>query len=156
MSFVNQPTGTIISSILNYDQLCKVMLENPAVNNTTSSYAPCDGRSIIGSQLAGFGIHIAPDLRGKFVRGINQFYSVDEPGGFEPKETGDPELNRNAMSYQADAFKSHHHQYKHYDGTGGQDFRGTNYGLGSSDTSDTGGDETRPRNIAVYFYIKIN
>jgi hypothetical protein len=76
MSYQHQILGTIISSVLNFDEFCSVMnpAENPAMNPRTSSYAPCDGRSIVGSQLeikTGNKIKKAPDLRGKFIRGLN-------------------------------------------------------------------------------------
>src|SRR5690348_12189222 len=87
MSYQNQVIGTIISSVLSYDSLCKAMNnESPSIDNTRSSYVPCDGRTIMGSQLEKLTnqpghdhITNAPDLRGRFIRGLNTMYSDGNP-----------------------------------------------------------------------------
>lgn len=177
MSYLNQPLGTIISSILNYDELCKVIREEPAVL-TTSSYVPCDGRSIKESTLEKITrdrrdsdpITKAPDLRGKFLRGLNMMYSPGNPAGFDPKKTGDPDgADRIAGDWQADAYASHSHEvsdsgprFLRPNPPGGGTGIQSNAGLQASDASPgisikpNGGEETRPRNSAVYFYLKIN
>lgn len=177
MSYQHQVLGTVISSVLNYDQLCKEMGENPAIDNTKSSYAPCDGRPISGSQLdhktAG-AMKNAPDLRGKFMRGLNVIYSVGQPTPFDPKLFGDPQDNRKVNDYQPDVLLAHSHPASgHINGSvcgsnGSHDvdegdqkwnsdpnFGDHNVVVTVGDNAN-GGLETRPRNIAVYFYIKIN
>lgn len=168
MSYQNQLLGTIISSVLNYDQLCKAMNENPAINNTRSSYAPCDGRSIVASQLevrANHTITNTPDLRGKFLRGLNVIYSVGQPLPFEPQAFGDHQDNRAVMNIQLDEVGPHTHDAQ---SSGGFAFNTSGMGIKADDgpqvqfgtpvitikTSD--GIETRPRNVAIYYYIKIN
>lgn len=204
MPFQNQPLGTILASILNYDQFCESIGEKPAVDLKKSSYIPCDGRSIVGSQLhkiAGIkvaadklvdssriAIASAPDLRGKFLRGLNVIYSVGQPMPFDPNANGDPDgVNRTVGGYQSDAFKSHDHSGKtgddspdHSHGFGGYPYS-TNYGSQNqaqnlseapnpfyrhtdgantrhrhSVARDGSAVETRARNIAVYYYLKIN
>lgn len=159
---------------MSYDALCKAMNnESAAINNAKSSYIPCDGRSIVGSLLekitneAGH-THItnAPDLRGKFLRGLNVMYNVDQPLPFDPNQVGDPEgANRVAGTYQSDAFKQHQHNYTHFsngyihDMSNDTDQRSCSYGSMVGDVTGFSGDsvnETRPRNISIYYYIKIN
>src|SRR5258705_2861206 len=120
MPNVNQILGTIISSVLNYDQLCASIGENPAIDNTKSSYVPCDGRLITESTLEKLTRvgptqpdpqnHIAasPDLRGKFIRGLNSFYTIDEPN--LDCSQADPDCHdRKIGAYQSDSFGSHSH-----------------------------------------------
>src|ERR1700748_738334 len=109
MSYQNQILGTIISSMLNYDQFCKVIGENPAVNDGTSSYAPCDGRGISGSTLQhDYAITNTPDLRGRFLRGLNTIYSPGQPVLIPATaDEDDPSSNRKAGDYQGDIFKLH-------------------------------------------------
>jgi len=169
MNYQHQILGTIIASVLNYDQLCKEMTQNPAIDNASSSYAPCDGRDIKGSQLeirTNHSITNTPDLRGKFLRCLNVIYSVGQPLPFDPKQDGDPESNRVVMDYQKDGFTSHSHPaqssggFAHNGGPGmgmqsnnGQQFE---FLAPNITTSAVGINETRPRNVSVYYYIKIN
>ena len=118
MSFKNQVLGTVISSVLSYDALCKAMNEDAAIDNTKSSYAPCDGRSIVGSELekqtnqtGHTHIKETPNLRGRFMRGLNSIYGVDEPLPFDISQLGDPDgAGRVAGNFQADILANHHHQ----------------------------------------------
>lgn len=166
MPYLNQILGTIIASTLNYDQLCQAIGENPAINPATSSYAPCDGRTVVGSKLAQItGRPGLPDLRGKFLRGLNLIYSVGQPLPFDPNSNGDPETNRTIGNYQQDDFKSHGHGAS---SSSGFAFRTSGMGIQSDEGAEvqfgapsitvhaSGGSETRPRNVSVYFYIKIN
>lgn len=91
------------------------------------------------------------DARGVFIRGMNSD---------RERDTGDPEGNRPVGEYQSDMLQKHDHGYS----TGGiwnRSWRGDDSGpktayAKSSVTTATGGSETRPRNIALYVYIKIN
>jgi hypothetical protein len=169
MGYQHQILGTIISSVLNYDQLTRHIDEPQAVNPATSSYVPCDGRSIAGSKLAQLtGRQNIPDLRGKFARGLNQFYSVGEPTPFDPVIFGDTQSQRTVGDFQGDEIGPHSHQMNFNLGrqpgwSGGWGGDGNVRAVNSPGDpgndhhpEPNGGMETRPRNIAVYFYIKIN
>ena len=82
---------------------------------------------------------------GRFVRG------VDPTGGI------DPDGQRSPGSHQDDMFESHSHVY-HGGGsppvyTGGVQWGGTNVNS-SPNTKQTGGNETRPKNVALLYCIK--
>ncbi len=161
----NLAIGTIISSVLNFDQLCKVLGETPAFNSKTSSYAPCDGRSVAGSKLelaTGREIALSPDLRGRFIRGLNQIYSVDAPI-FDIHKADEDGAGRKPGDYQPDAVARHTHSYTdRQEGLGpNQADDGNDIGFNRVDTKTTGENtdacnETRPRNVSTFFYIKIN
>lgn len=169
-----QVIGTIISSILNYDQLNDQIGDRRGCHSD-STFAPCDGRVIdrnskLGQLLLLTGKLNVPDLRGKFIRGLNVIDMLNDPTQpFDNQKYGDPDNNRNVGDYQSDAIIEHTHDYT----------VGNYYKLADTDTEQTftGADqnqrlvtkganlgnpeqknqfESRPRNIAVYFYIKIN
>jgi hypothetical protein len=112
-----------------------------------------DGRSIVGSDYSALtGATQLPDARGKFLRMLNAGAIGDQ---------FDPEANRHAGSYQTDELKAHKHSYT--DRWGAENGHGQRIHLGTStykttnfSTNNTGGAETRPKNIAVYFYVKVN
>lgn len=113
------------------------------------------------------GIQILPDGRGMFIRGMNE--------NRDPT-TGDADGNRNAGSEQRDGLKKHQHQVKNIHGEvspgGGYavsilnkndpNFRVASQDATESDIYDVANqvvsqsNETRPRNIALYMYIKVN
>lgn len=166
MAYSHQTLGSIIASTLNYDQLCKSVDDNPALDPLRSTYAPCDGRSITGSALhKASNQQNTPDLRGKFMRGLNTIYSAGEPLPFDPQNYGDPQPNRTVGDYQADEVKKHGHTARSSNGVaisapgmGIQSNQGhqVTYGAPAITVDDYNGAESRPRNIALYFYIKIN
>jgi microcystin-dependent protein len=86
-----------------------------------------------------------PDLRGYFVRGSGLNDDGTTSGTFGAK--------------QADELQSHTHtMYIHPatgSGTNTNSARFSNLGLGSATTQATGGSETRPKNIAMLYCIKI-
>lgn len=129
--------------------------------NTTApdGWIECDGRAVSRSTYAALFAAIGtsygagdgsttfniPDLRGEFVRGWDHGKGVD-PG-------------RAAASNQLDAFKAHSHFLKSrlQSGTSNSevpsDSTGT-YSEASLSTTETGGTETRPRNVAMMMCIK--
>lgn len=84
-----------------------------------------------------------PDLRGEFVRGWDNGRGVD--------------AGRSIGTFQADEFKSHTHDIAvEPDGSGGSGVItiGPHAKTTTRTTEATGGDETRPRNIALMYIIK--
>lgn len=122
------------------------------------------GQDISGSDLHSFtGMSKLPDVRGNFIRSMNLGRATN----------GDPDTFRLVGSYQADTFKAHSHDFKaNFKGTthndklllgnvGGQGKGyggGDNYHLGIAQSTilPSGEQETRPKNIALFTYIKIN
>lgn len=149
-----------------------------------SKWAPADGRAVPLSRFqTAVSQPNVPDLRGVFLRGLNAF-DTDQPNAVDPGKA-DPEA-RNRGSFQPEAFKVHDHTGTtgvdapdHSHGFGGYPF-GVNYGnnngtvnLGvppngfhrQTEGANTrhrhaiqpdGGNETRPKNVAIYYYIRIN
>lgn len=131
-----------------------------AGENAPSGYLLCDGgaisRSLYSDLFATIGTTYGtgdgsttfnlPDLRGEFIRGLDNSRGVD---------TG-----RTLGSSQTDAFKSHTHLNMSVSlPTGRTDSLSAGSGIfvggGSSvNTQATGGTETRPRNIAMNYIIK--
>jgi len=119
----------------------------------------CNGQSTAAypnlSKIVGAAV---PDLRGEFIRGWDHGRGVD--GG------------RGLGSYQADEFRSHSHSindpgHRHGiptnnsgDGSGDQSPDGTgvsrytSYAATGITINASGGNETRPRNIALMYIIK--
>lgn len=84
-----------------------------------------------------------PDLRGEFLRGLDEGRGVD--------------AGRAIGTAQADAFKSHNHSVSstvNGFSAGGSFINYFGTGSTSYATSSTGGNETRPRNVATPFFIK--
>lgn len=117
-----------------------------------------DGRSIEGSKLFNLtGMSNVPDARGVFIRNMN----LDREATY-----GDADGNRTVGNYQKDQFESHNHDVNYNkveyffaaSGMGLQSDKGQEAGrhdIGIN-ISNRGGNETRPRNISLFLYIKIN
>jgi|GEM_PF-1244458 len=158
------PIGTVISSPFPYAQFCEINGYPQFFDKQKSKWAPCDGRSIDSECFPGQ----TPDLRGVFIRGLNQFLKdKDEPKLEETRK--DPEDDRNPSSFQKDGFSEHAHTefVTYYTGSTGAtegnksgvcNYPNSPHGVYSSGvkTSYEGIEETRPKNIALYYYIKIN
>lgn len=106
------------------------------------------------------GITSIPDARGLFIRSLNLNRNDDKADPF----TKENNIQRKMGDFQNDQIKSHNHDIsgRYLEGQSGSGFNG--YGFESNSrpgqknfsTSSPGGEETRPRNIALYTYIKIN
>ena len=116
-----------------------------------STWVLCDGSDITGSQLATLtGNATLPDARGQFLRGKNN-------GRSDGQENPDGDVAIGAA--QLDELKSHTHAMRFYDsGTGGGPSGVKNDGPFADHgyMSSAGGNETRPKNITVNIFIKIN
>lgn len=134
------PQGAIIAS-----------LQAPQADGYLSANATwynCVGGTINGVTI--------PDLRGVFLRGLDQGAGRDEDGP-----------SRTAGSYQVDEFKSHTHTAnmeigaepthgaaQSHSAAGSHGQVGVNY-TSNYVLHSSGGSETRPENVAVYYYIKV-
>ena len=159
----NYPVGTIIASVLDWKRFCELNGQPETLNYTNKLYCkwvPADGRSVIGSTY-GEVENLVPDLRGVFLRGVNDFgvpgVQNVNPDQAETDDKGNV-VKRPANNFESDEFRSHWHEVK---GSGGGDPAGgwalENVGrVGNASTTSKGGAETRPKNVTVYYYIKIN
>lgn len=142
--------GDIIQSMLTEEQF---IAENGA------GWVLADGRAVSGSKYAALiGANI-PDLRGQFLRGKNN-------GRNDGNENPDGELNPG--DFAEDKMQGHHHRStRALDGSGNE----TTEGNGSNGTTTVlvrepisdgvngtprTGPETRPKNVTVNFFIKID
>ena len=163
--FEHMPVGTIVLSSLDERQ----MLAEEGMNSfdvRTSKWCLADGRSVVGSNYKRTtNKDNAPDLRGVFVRGINSGKSGDY---------SDPEGDRSPGSLQRDSFQGHFHSLpenvastSHSPGTShphglanGGHTHGVSTVTGPRNDGLSGeprvANETRPKNAAVFFYIRIN
>ena len=137
------PIGTIVTSILNIDNF---------TGQTGDSWVLADGRNVSGSKYATVtGNNTIPDLRGVFLR------------GHDPSNVHDPDT-RTVGSLQSDEFRSHTHSINNADlvrrnVSGSPNFAPGTGGFSPTATltnNNSGGAETRPVNVAVNYFVKIN
>jgi microcystin-dependent protein len=184
-------SSNIIPGTIDYSILARGVLEalNPAgavtafagnPSQITPGWLLCDGRAMSSIQLpalyaaigTNWGAGVAgstndfnlPDLRGLFLRGVDNSPSVGASGN-DPESAARSAIklggNRgpNAGSYQSDDFKSHTHGVKassfvapESEGIAG--YNVTSVHNRSHESLSTGGFETRPRNAYVNYIIK--
>ena len=158
---ITPPVGSIVPSMLNENQF-KAQVGDPSTFSSSSSkWTLADGRAISGSTYSTVASQPnAPDLRGMFLRGLN----AGRSDGNQDPEGG----SRTIGNYQADQVRSHNHNNGSFDRlmianglyttNGAVDNTGPpEVNLFTSATINAfGGTETRPRNIAVNYYIRIN
>jgi hypothetical protein len=164
------PIGTIITTVLDYPTFAALNGQSTQFADSTSAWAPADGRSVAHSLYAKSGSKTVPDLRGLFLRGRNQFYPGDTGTTSVGSDQADPEGVRKAGGpVEADAVGPHNHTIEVYrdsrqNGTrqaassGGfadmpEFTRTTHYAYGTNPSDLV---ETRPKNVAVFYYIRIN
>jgi len=148
-------SGDSVTSIVSQAALPSGSVTMFAATSAPSGFLECDGSNVsrstfsdlfnaigttfgVGDGSTTFGL---PDLRGEFVRGWDNGRQVDS--------------GRNFGSTQSDEIKSHSHGINNQ-GTklvgAGNDTFSSNANSGNTDAF--GGDETRPRNIALMYIIK--
>ena len=148
----NLPIGTIVPSMLEPTVFAEAVGD---VDRDTPDWVLADGDKDITNSLYGQLSHnrTPPDLRGVFLRGMNE-------GRNDGKQ--DPQSDRNAGDYQPDTLARHRHgmvwHWRSFEGSKDRaPTTAVNYcNKGLCDSLFEGGKETRPKNVAVYFYIKIN
>lgn len=139
------------------DIMASILTEAQFQAQRTTAWVLMDGRDVTGSDyetLTGFSA--IPDARGEFLRGLDNGRGVDS--------------GRTMGSSQGQSFGSHSHEclgVRHTDtlnntltglGSGGNSLY-YNASVPAPDkvfTNAQGGSETRPRNVAVNYFIKIN
>lgn len=136
------------------------ILTEGQMNVITSDWVLADGRSVVGSSYSTLtGNNTIPDLRGQFLRGLDPSGTVDPDGG-----------SRTLGETQLDSYKSHKHgsgTFNNYATVNGsfsstQGTIGLHAGTQSSTNqvattdADAGDVETRPKNVSVNYFIKIN
>jgi hypothetical protein len=167
------PIGTVITSFLAFDRFREAIGES-GTWKFSSKWAPCDGRDVTTSAFAKHsGASRVPDLRGMFLRGLNTF-DYTPPATVNPINPSqrDPE-DRVPGSFQGDDNKSHRHNTEVAADMVGTPDGGGDVGPGTEPhnsywrgnrgvpvkampTTLSGNNESRPKNVAVYYYIKIN
>ncbi|MBB4215570.1 hypothetical protein FHT79_002739 [Rhizobium sp. BK212] len=161
------PVGTVVSSVLPPPDFAKATGEQEGAALTVRKWILADGRSVNGTAFAILtNDKPVPNLKGMFLRGINPD-TGRVPGSVEEYATALP--MRSKFTGETNVVADHKH-------SGGVSFGGDQYEAGGNDyravgTTETGfagahqhtveinggGDaETRPKNVAVYFYVKIN
>ena len=157
------PVGSVRASLLDETAFASAAGDPSTFDATTSKWALADGRNVSGSGYASVSGNVnIPDLRGLFLRGLNVGRSI---------ATGDSDgAARNAGDYQGDQFASHNHNTGNFrylvqrnPGSGTTGAPTDSFGPNEPDILNTGalvaagsGTETRPRNAAVYYYVRIN
>ncbi|TRU81408.1 MAG: tail fiber protein [Microcystis novacekii Mn_MB_F_20050700_S1] len=99
-----------------------------------------------------------PDLRGMFLRGVDGGAGKDPDAKSRVALVNGGNTGDNVGSYQQDEFKTHNHKImlwpRSFRGADGDDKPYDNQGSVDGSTSDSGGNETRPKNIYVNYIIK--
>lgn len=124
------------------------------ISQAGSGWVLSNGQDVSGTPYSALtGKNTVPDMRGQFIRGKNNGRS----DGYE-----DPEGERVLGEYQDDIFETHVHDYSDVGvsqtglTSGATDFSNpTETVKQTASDSDGGGSETRPKNIAVNFFIYV-
>lgn len=166
------PYGTVIYSMLAPKDFIKknpdwMLMDGGDSVTSKKVYGTSDGAKAMfaASRLhTEGGVEDFPDGRGLFIRGMNMG---------RDKDSGDADGDRDVMVRQKDTFKKHDHgggNHGHvFTGSMTNDSWGGNIMVGGNGDPGKkaiplsgniinfeGQDETRPRNISLYIYIKVN
>jgi microcystin-dependent protein len=104
-----------------------------------------------------------PDFRGQFLRGQDDGTGTDPDAALRTSTNGG-NTGDNVGSEQSDELGSHNHQYTWGANSAGgavgmnqlYNFLGSANNIAAQTTASRGGDETRPTNISVRYYIRYN
>jgi microcystin-dependent protein len=97
-----------------------------------------------------------PDMRGMFLRGVDSRTTGqnDPDNTARTAQTTGGNSGANVGSVQQDQFESHHHPSNSSNASLGLGSPVLTAGSGASNTGNTGGNETRPKNVFVFYIIK--
>lgn len=160
------PVGSVVTSVLPLDKFLKAVGEDTPYDANSSRWAPADGRTVTSIEYISLASTAkVPDLRGRFIRGLNTF---DERYPFKVSpEDADPDSSRQVMSSQNDSLQQHVHNTflnPRTDWPSSGNLRTKvpasaegplNKMTGKAEGGARTSSETRPKNIALYYYIKI-
>lgn len=160
---VYAPVGTVAASFLAPEQFAGSIGEKVGTGATKRTWILADGRDVTGTDYAkAADNNVVPDLRGMFLRGLNAGRSdgKEDPGDLYTI----PKYDRQPGHFQDQAVGIHDHEFAWYpEKQGSSRLPATWYGGATESQTDifnpiraTPGPETRPRNVAVYYYIRIN
>jgi len=173
---MEMPVGTVIASFLGWEQFqsatkCNAMNPNSTWQADTSKWCPADGRETPNSLFTRYAssVHV-PDLRGMFLRGVN---TIDFNPAIQSIPALDPHkkdpVDRPAGDYQSDSVGPHSHSYgpipSEVNSPGGNAGSGQHWGSygghehdkgNTSDITEPKSTETRPKNVSVFYYVRIN
>ena len=169
----NLPVGTIVASFLEPEQFYKYYNGEVFFDKNNHKWCFANGKeNIVNTDYFDLtGLTKINDLRGYFLRGLDISGTIDSDG-----------TERKLGSSQKDLFQGHGHNIGRASGfdmratagsTGGDELDQQRFAIGSSNSENIGeirigipgnsgfgtprfGLETRPKNIAVNYYIKIN
>ncbi|HTG33575.1 MAG TPA: hypothetical protein VLB76_11670 [Thermoanaerobaculia bacterium] len=157
---LSAPVGSIFTSTFTPAEFAQAAGDPTIFDPAKSKWALADGSQVVGSRyhVLSNGKSLS-DLRGLFLRGMNHGRT---------DKWRDPEDNREAGKPQPDQFQTHGHKQAKYAERarykGGDDLYGypaLDFGpveptALSPDAEVRHGSETRPANVAVFYYIRIN
>jgi hypothetical protein len=156
LKLTSLPVGSIVASLLPEDQFAKEVGDPPTFDLNKSKWTLANGKPVSGTRYAELTKN-APvaDLRGVFLRGKNNG-RADGRGNPQELTLGD---------FQDDQLQDHVHEYNRGANTpSGTELyalpANTNAGTPRAPTNfiiqGKHGDETRPRNVTVNYYVRIN
>lgn len=150
------PVGSIVASILTLDDFKRQMPKSEVWELADGNKL---GPNALAKIIAGGGeyselnpgnVPTKPNLMGVFLRG-RDYETI-------PQKLRNPDGKVKLGTYQADEFKSHHHSYGGPNGDNGNRAGQQDawYQHREYSTGDSGGAETRPRNVTVNFFVRVN
>jgi len=165
---VATPVGTIISSMLPPSHYFDSTGESVGTDYSVRAWVPADGRPVPSSSYAKLIASNVPDLRGVFLRCVNIMESNPQiPLNQQQK---DP-IDRPPGDFRTDMVKKHRHNVQHINGVNPQPYNKWEDGDGAmsrlevvpvdliatlQDPDGNLGDETAPKNVSVFYYVRIN
>jgi microcystin-dependent protein len=153
------PVGTIVS-------YGGAMSTNNIASLLQQGWVVCNGESYSQQQYAllfaaigtafggGNGNFNVPDLRGRFLRGVDMGAGNDPDAQSRAASAIGGNTGDAVGSLQQDEFAAHTHSYTMFPGLSGGIASGSYWAQTESSTGVAGGSETRPKNVYANFIIK--